>query len=312
MLDRHAAMDASATRPPLSVVVANTQAWPEIEPCLAALLPQIRRLGAELIVADGGDPGLPMGDEASSEFRCLPLAGASPYQLRAAGMAAARGEIVAVTEDHCRVRPDWCERVLEAHRRWPQAAVIGGAVENGATGRLIDWATFFVANGAWLLPIPTGPCDSVSGQANISYKRRAVPDRYPSVGVVEADLQRELRARAEMVVADDGMVVDHVQSLGARGTLAVNFHNGRCQAGFALVRLTAVARLRRIAAMVLAPARIGIDTCRIVLRIAIRKRRHRREAILAAPLVALVLAAHVAGEAIGLLRGPGGSPRHMR
>jgi hypothetical protein len=282
------------------------------QPCLAAVLPQVQRFGGELIVADGSDPGLPVGGDEPHVLRRLPLVGASPYQLRAAGMAAARGEIVAVTEDHCQVRPDWCERVIEAHRRWPQAAVIAGAVENGATARLIDWATFFVSNGAWLLPIPTGVRESVSGQANVSYKRRALPERYPGVGVVEEDLQRELRARGEMLVADDGMVVDHVQSLGVRGTLAINFHNGRCQAGFARACLTAAERRRRIAAMALAPVRIGAGTGRIVLRIAIRKGRHRREALLAAPLVALILTAHVAGEAMGLLRGPGDSPRHMR
>jgi glycosyl transferase family 2 len=296
---------------PLSVVISNTQPWPALRPCLEALLPQIRRVGAELIVADGDGGGLPE-DHAPADVRWLRRPGSSPYQLRAVGLAAATGAIVAVTEDHCIVRPDWCERVLDAHRRWPKAAAIGGAVENGATTRLIDWAIFLVGNSENLLPISMGERDHISGQANVSYKRWALPRLYPPIGMVEAHFQRELRARGETLVSDDRMVVDHVQSLGIRGTLAVNFHNGRCQGGFDRALIPASERIRRLMAGAVAPLWVGKQTARILLRMLIRKRRFQRETIVALPLVPLVLFAHLAGDLAGLLFGPGTSPRHMR
>lgn len=296
---------------PLSVVIANTQPWPALRPCLEALLPQVRRLGAELIVADGDGGGLPEAC-ASADVRWLRRPGASPYQLRAVGLAAATGVIVAVTEDHCVVRPEWCERLLDAHRRWPRAAAIGGAVENGATSRLIDWAIFLVSNSEYLLPSPAGERDHVSGQANVSYKRWALPRLYPPIGMVEAHFQRELRARGDTLVSDGRIVVDHVQSLGVRGALALNFHNGRCQGGFARAVIPASERLRRLMAGAVAPLWVAKQTARILLRMLIRKRRFQRQTIVCLPLVSLILFAHLAGDLTGLLLGPGTSPRHMR
>src|SRR5688572_5505714 len=100
------------------------------------------------------------------------------------------------------------------------------------------------------------------------------------------------------------MVVDHVQSLGFAGTLAVNYHNGRCQMGFARSRISPRERLRKLSWSLLAPGRVAKDTTRLVLRMLIRKRRHRREALISAPLIAVVLGAHIAGEVAGLLFGP--------
>ena len=299
------------SRPLLSVVVASTQPWPALRPCLDALLPQVRGLGAELIVVDGNDHGLPhSGAPADVTWQRRP--GASPYQLRAAGLAAARGAVVAVTEDHCVVRPDWCAQVLEAHRRWPRAAVIGGALENGATSTLIDWASFFVAQSSFLPPLPTGERERVSGQANVSYKARVLPESFPAIGMVEAHFQRQARAQGEILVTDDRMVVHHVQALSVRKTLALHFHNGRCQGGFDRAVIPASELAQRCLAGVLAPLWVAKQTARIVLRMLLRKRRFRREVLLALPYVALILGTHVAGDLTGLLFGPGGSPRRMQ
>jgi len=102
-------------------------------------------VGAEIIVADGHGKGLP--DDVTDRYPeviWLKQPGGSVFYLRGLAMARARGEIVAVTEDHCEVTPGWCERTIRAHKEYPAAAAIGGAVENGATERLIDWAHFFL------------------------------------------------------------------------------------------------------------------------------------------------------------------------
>ena len=223
-----------APNPALSVVIASMLPWPEARTSVEAVLPQVRRLGGELIVAFAS-PDRPPDADTHPDVRWLVGAGQTPFQLRAAGLAAATGDVVAVTEDHCCARGDWCERILEAHRRWPHTAIIGGPVENGATERLIDWALFFVANSPYLLPVVTGPCGWTPA------RRWQAPGR-----------------------------------------------------------------------AALAPFLVARHTARIVARMMLRKRRFRREVALGAPLIAVVLAAHVVGEVTGLLFGPGDSPRHMR
>ncbi len=256
--------------PPLSVVIATTQAWPEIRGCLDSLYAQASEMGAEIIVADGNGRGLPDTESRYPQVRWLKALGATVFQLRALGMAAAKGDIVAVTEDHCRVTPGWCRQILRAHHEWPAAAVIGGAVENGATEHLGDWANFFIANGAFLLPIPTGEREDVTGQANISYKR------------------------------------------GFLGSCLIHYHDGRCTAGFHRPRVSRRTWLFQLAKGLALPVRVLIDSLRLTLRIALRKPRHRSHALASAPLIAVLLCFHAAGEFVGYLTGPGSSPSQLR
>ncbi len=298
--------------PLLSVVIATTQPWPEIRGCLDSLYAQACELGAEIIVADGDGRGLPDTKSRYPQVQWLKTPGATVFQLRALGMAAARADLVAVTEDHCRVTPGWCRQILRAHREWPEAAVIGGAVENGAREHLSDWANFLIANGAFLLPIPTGEREDVTGQANISYKRRVLPAEYPTIGMVEAHYKQFLRERGEQFVSDDRIVVEHVQSLGFLGSCFIHYHDGRCTAGFQLPRVSRRTRLFQLARGLALPIRVLIDTSRITLRIALRKPRHRSHALASAPLIAVVLCFHAAGEFVGYLTGPGSSPSRLR
>jgi hypothetical protein len=48
-----------------------------------------------------------------------PPARLGPHELRLLGLIEAGGDIVAITEDHCDVTHDWCERVLAAHATRP-------------------------------------------------------------------------------------------------------------------------------------------------------------------------------------------------
>ena len=298
--------------PSLSIVIAATQPWPEVQECLDALHPQAAALEAEIVVAYGDARGLAEDPSSYPQIRWLPVPGASPFQLRAAGLAAATGDVVAVTEDHCRVAPDWCAQTLRAHRQYPTAAVIGGAVENGATGRLIDWANFLISNGGLMRPIPVGARPWVGGQANLSYKRWALPGNYPSRGMVEAAYQRELRDRGETLILDDGLVVEHVQSLGVAGSCRIHYDDGRCSAGFQRAELSRREWLVQLVRGVALPFRVVHDTARLAVRIALRKPTHRLRALTTAPFVALLLCFHAAGELVGYVAGPGNSPARLR
>src|SRR5688500_2605404 len=218
--------DRTMTPPPLSAVVATTQPWPDVPAVLQCLAPQVRALGAEIIVADGHGHGLP-DDHGVPNVRVVRRPGASVYQLRALAFAETRADIIAVTEDHCVIAADWCEQVLRAHRAHPRAAAIGGVVYNGATDSLWDWANFLISNGTYLPPLATGERADISGQANLSYKRWALPANTLPHGYDEPGHKRALQAAGHPLVSTDRMVAAHAQSLGRLGSCLLHYHHAR-------------------------------------------------------------------------------------
>ncbi len=299
----------SVERPPLSVVISNTQPWPEVRPCLDSLHSQAQTIGAEIILADSSGQGLPdVPDSSYPEVTWLKAPGASVFQLRALAIAHARGEIIAVTEDHCVPQPGWCEQILKAHKDYPEAAAIGGAVENGATASLVDWAGFFINNARFMLPIQCGECEHISLQANISYKRRALPDRFPDYGIVEHLFNRALREKGEKLVADDQIVVKHVQSLGLLDSCTINFHSGRSVTGFRLRHMHSGERLLQLPRCFIVP----LVRLWVTLRLVLRKRRFVGQLLASIPIMACILSFVAAGEFVGFIAGPGNSPQRLQ
>lgn len=291
----------------LSVVIATTKPWPEVRRCLDSLHAQARD-DFEILVADGDGHGLPDNTaQLYPEVVWLRENGASVFRLRGLAMASARGAVIAVTEDHCEVAPDWCARVVEAHKNYPDAAAIGGVVENGATTRLIDWANFFLVFGPFTAPIENGEQSRISLQANISYKARVVPRVVPPLGMMEMLFNRELIARGEKLVADDSLVVHHIQSWGFFGTFAAHFHNGRSIAGFRLRDIGWPERaLRLLGAFILPPVLYWRTLAPIAA-----KRRLALPALMSSPLLALLVICHSAGEFVGYVAGAGKSPQQL-
>jgi hypothetical protein len=301
----------AAGAPALSVVIATGRPWPEMRRVLDSVAGQASALGAEIVVVDGDGAGLPE-DHGYEGVRWLRLPGRDVARLRAVGLAEARGEIVAMTEDHCEVAPDWCESVLRAHREYPEAAMIGGVVTNGADRDPWDWANFLVSNGPFLPPIPTGERPDIAGQANLSYKRWALPASVPADGMEEAAYKRELRAGGHTLVNDDRLVVAHVQDLGAWGGCMIHFHDGRSTAALAGSRAGRARRVYLTLRALLLPLRVARDSTRIVARTVVRKPGYRALALRLWPLVAVVLCFHAGGEFAGYALGPGDSRRMLR
>jgi Glycosyl transferase family 2 len=290
----------------LSIVIATTQPWPEARAVLDSLHDQAAEEDAEIVLAHRGD-GFP--DPAGASYpRVRPLVapGASANELRGVALDEARGEVVAVTEDHCLVAPDWVEAILRAHSEYPRAAAIGGAVENGATARAIDWAAYFLGNAYAMAPLRGG--DRLAAQANVSHKRWALPERIPRGGFFELDHAADLSARGEELRADPRMVVWHDQSLGFRGTLAINFHAARTAAG---LRAAEMGPARRLAQAFVTPVRHS-GAVALHLSQVWRKRRLRRRLLAVSPCIALVAGCAIAGTFAGFVAGPGDSARHIR
>lgn len=92
--------------------------------------------------------------------------------LRTIGLRAARGSVIALTEDHAHVAPTWCAEMKSALARFPKAAAVGGAVECDGESAL-NRAVWFCDFGRYQNPLPEGPSEFVS-DSNVAYRREAL------------------------------------------------------------------------------------------------------------------------------------------
>ena len=128
---------------------------------------------------------------------------------RAAGLAAAKGDIIAMMEDRGRPQADWARTLVRLHRETGKN-VIGGAIEchePANTVNWVDWVTDFSRYGR---PFDSGPVDWVS-DVNASYSRKAIEDtrhlwqdRYH-----EPVVHQFLMAQGEKLFLSNELVVVH-------------------------------------------------------------------------------------------------------
>lgn len=303
-------MTAVEARPALSVVIATTEGWPYVAEVLESVREQAESVGAEIVIADGSGRPEPAVHEIGTATRWLVVDENSVFALFRRGLSAAQGNLVATTEDHCIVRAGWCAAILNAHAQHPEAAAIGGAIENGSTGSLLDWASFFITQGLHLSPLGQREVRATTNEANLSLKRWAVERIGDSQGLgFMAILElRRLAGEGATLRVDDRMVVDHFQEIGFRATSAIHFHNGRTIAGFRrAVGMSAEDWLRMFGALLLPLVR----TYRAG-RTVWAKGRLRRTLIVSLPLMLWLDVCQGAGHLVGYAAGPGDSPRHLR
>jgi hypothetical protein len=292
--------------PPLTIVIATKEAWPHVRDTLEAVRDQAEAVGAEVILADGHGRALP-DDGSCAQVTWIREPGASVFRLRALGITRARGDVIAVTEDHCLPAPDWCETLIRLHRERPDAAVIGGAIENGSTTRIVDWASFLLSSAPAMRPLLSRSYGRIATPGNISYKRRAIPQYVLPTGVLELAVNRTLRARGERLIADDRLVVHHIQSFSLPQACQAHFHNGRSLAGFRKGFVSPTERLLRLGACAVLPGWLLWRS----LGALCSKRRALDRALVGLPALVLFAYCHAVGELFGYLAGPGNSPQRI-
>ena len=137
-------------KPTVTVVVASKGDRSSLERCLAALVPQCSRFGAEVIVARAG-----AGPEVASLGRAMPQirfilapSDSDIDQLRALGMVEADGDIVALTDDRVCVGADWGV-VLEQMASEGRAAEPHPRTDDDTAPLRVsfDWRSYFERNG---------------------------------------------------------------------------------------------------------------------------------------------------------------------
>jgi hypothetical protein len=279
---------------------------PYLGRCLGALAE--RCPGAEVVVADWTDEATRA--EVGERWPTVKLLSfdeptAIP-ELRAAGVFAATAPVVALIEDHCLVAPVWGERLAAGHEAGH--AVVGGPIRNVATHRIRDWAAFFCEYSAVMEPLPQGAVPSLPGM-NVSYDRRALAaiDDLLRQGRWETWLHPRLEERGFELWCEPDAIVEHDKDFELDEFLSQRYHYSRSYAGMRNAELAGKRFLYALAAPLLVPLLYWRMARNVFAR-----GRHRREFLLATPLVLLYVSVWAFGEAVGYVLGGGHSLLKVR
>lgn len=294
--------------PPLSLIVATNAGWPEYSAVFRTQRAAIDAVGGEMIVADGSDKPAPPQDQIGARTTWIKAPGEGVLQLRRHAYPLARGPIIGQTEDHCVLGADWGTTALALHAEHPEAAVIGGVVENGSPKRPEDWAVFFVGHFRDMPGVGRARRVPIVGLTNVTYKRHALDDLdlTREFGVNEAVHQRMLAARGETLLIDDRLRVSHIQSQGLAGMLRISWHSARTQAGMRREHMTPSAVVRLLAAP-LSPIVYGA----LITSAVARQRYEPRAFVSCLPVLVGLLGLRAIGEIVGYAAGMGDSARRF-
>jgi glycosyltransferase involved in cell wall biosynthesis len=295
---------STTSAPSLSIVIASVNGLDMLGPTLDSIDRLPERDHIEVIVVEPiGGPIRDRLRERRKPVTIVPLAGKRPIpRLRYLGVQKARGDLIAILEDHAEVDEGWAAALIEAHRD-PAVGAVGGAVENGKPG-LVNWAVFFCEYTAYMAPVPEGPTDDLPGN-NIAYKRDHLMDHAHVLdeGKWESWINDRLRAEGVPIVSTNRAVVRHIKTFRLGYFLGQRFHFARSYAGMRRVDQSWPKRLVYGAGSMALP---GLLLSRVI-RQALGKKKHLGRFAACLPLVALFLAIGAVGEMVGYLVGPGRS-----
>jgi hypothetical protein len=229
-------------------------------------------------------------------------------ELRARGLAAARGKIIGLIEDHARPDPHWCAQVAKAHQQ--DYVVIGGAIENGID-RPLNWAVFYCDFFRYQNPVPEAESLFVS-DANATYKRSALESIRPVWQEVfhETAVNQALTSRGEkLALSPHPIVYQYRSSLKLGSALRERFIWGR---SYAATRSKLLGTGKRTIYAALSPALPPMLLLRMALTV-MKKGRHIGTFLKTLPLTAMLTASWSLGEFTGYLanrsdRSSGASP----
>ncbi len=302
--DSSASSAPNAKNPLVSVIIASVNGMPVIAECLEALANQEGAVNAEIVVVDRcGEETRAAIVKRFPRVRLQPARGGpSIPAMRAQGVSAARGKMIAIIEDHCIVGRRWLMSVQRAYQAGHM--VVGGPVNNGCVDRVVDWAVFFCEYARFMEPVAKGVAAEVPGN-NSAYDRRALDLLGEGAGdeVWESFLHDRLRQKGVLFYSDPEMAVDHKKPFGFFYFISQRYHYSR---SFAAMRLGAAPWWKRVGyagGTVLLPALL---LSRIVLVVA-RKKRNMGRLAQALPVICVFVLVWAAGEGAGALFGPGRS-----
>lgn len=298
------------TAPDLSVVIASHAAAAVLPDCLTALRSQHGFGRTEVIVADSSADGTAdLVRRRFPEVRVLSFSERRTVpELRGAGIAAARGRIVALLDPYCIVGERWLSEVIALHARRPEPAV-GGPVDlaTGLKRGIAGWAAFFSEYAAFMPPVREGPTADLAG-GNIAYKRDALCDaaELAREGFWKAFVNARLRTEGGLWITPS-LLVGLKKPVPFWEFLRSRYHHGRCFGAMRAARGTTSERCWRVLTAPFLPLLALWREARTVWP----KQRCRGEFLASVPLLLILQSVWAWGEVWGYLRGPGRSCRQL-
>lgn len=274
--------------------------------CLTNLQNQVDLLSNEVIV-----PYIPStGDfsDIAREFpwvNFLPVRDIKSYQaskmgrehhdeLRARGIMAAHGRIVALVEDYARFEENWISRIIEAHEGDFEG--IGGAIEN-EIDRTLNWAVYFCDFGKYQNPVPAGRSHFAS-DANVSYKKSVLDELGPEWegSFHETQINWYLLSKGYSLALDPGIIIyQHRNDLRLLSACNERLVWGR---SFAVSRLRVVNPVKRWIYILLAPIIPMVMFFRVA-KTALNKPGNSKRLLVSTPAIFLLLVFWACGELSG-------------
>jgi hypothetical protein len=290
--------------PALTVLVSTAQPWPELEPVLDSIVADVGdRDDVEVVVCDGtvSAGAVPDGRYPAYVVRLVRDGPADVFALRARGIAAATGDVVAIVEDHAPVLPGWTAATLAGHAAHPDGAMGVGSMRNGTATTVLDRAAYAITLGPFDDPVQPVARERLPVPANISYKRSWLPTAAPAIGWLEYEAPSLAFEAGLLFTIPDARCL-HVQHFDGIGGITIQFVSGRSYGG-SLLGLGRREKARHLASRP---------------RFASIVYRTSGRALGPAPGVAerlgllLMIGANVLGQAVGLATGPGRARAALR
>lgn len=215
--DSAPATSAAATSPVVSVVIPTYNRPLQLQACLRSLFAQTYpRDDFEIIVVDDGSTddtaavALATGKDWAGELTVVRKSNGGPASARNAGIAAARGEVIAFIDSDCEADPDWLEGVVGELLR-SGADGVGGPIRNVMSP---GWVPNYLSSTSFYRHrARDGKVDYLL-TANVAFRRRALErvggftEREGAWGE-DADLSFRLSATGHTLLLAPGGAVTH-------------------------------------------------------------------------------------------------------
>lgn len=295
-------MSAPAPIPELSVILIILGGKAHLVRCLQALAGQQGAPLTEVIIPH--DERLSPAD-ADSLCRIYPglcfaaLPGRQSFAaLRTAGVKAARGRIVAITEDQCIPPQSWCANVVAAHAK--SRGAVGGPVDKQKPDRIINWAIYLRELGSYMPPLAEGPSESLT-DCNVSYRREALDEIAPvwAAEFHEPVVHAALLQRGKTLWLSPGLLTYQQREIILGPAICERYEFGRLYGGLRVAHLSGLRRLLMASATPLLPVLMVWR----VLQGVIRKQRYVGVCLAAMPYLFLFAAVWSWGELVGYVTG---------
>ena len=291
-------------RPDLSVVVPSVNGWADLQGALNALCTQQGDIKLEMLVVErvGNAVRVPLRRHFPQAKVIEVASHVTIPHMRAIAFEAAQAEVIGVIEDHVIVPANWAERMLATHAKG--ALVVGGAVDNAATKKLVDWAAFLCEYSHCLTPPPFGPAPWLTGN-NVTYRKSLLQRFHTTLGQGrwEDALHNAFKDAGIELISQPDICVGHKKHYSVGEYTSQRYLYSRAYAALRVQNAPWSKRfLYGCAAFALPP----LIYWRVVSQV-LKSGRHRAELLRSLPLLALFALSWALGEAVGYWRGDGGA-----